>query len=128
MMIVLNTNVLSEAAKPVPEPAVMRWLAGQPFVGIELFPKGKRRAALQAAAEGIFAIEFAGRILPFDFDTAAAQAYPHIRAERKSAGHPLAEADAQIAAIAKVHRAAVATRNESDFRGCGITVINPWTI
>src|SRR5580693_7239059 len=109
MMVILDTNVLSEAAKPVPSPAVMRWLAAQPFLslfttaitqaeilyGIELLPKGKRRVALQAAAEGIFAEDFAGRILPFD--AVAAQTYPQIRAARKSTGRPLADADAQIA-------------------------------
>jgi predicted nucleic acid-binding protein len=34
MMIVLDTNVLSEAAKPVGAPAVMRWLAGQPTLAL----------------------------------------------------------------------------------------------
>lgn len=138
-MIILDTNVLSEAAKPVPASAVMRWLADQPVLslfttaitqaeilyGIELLPKGKRRSALQAAAEGLFAEEFAGRILPFD--AVAARVYPQIRVARKSAGRPLAEADAQIAAIARAHRATVATRNEADFAGCGIAVVNPWT-
>ena len=94
--------------------------------GIQLLPKGKRRVALQAAAEGIFAEDFAGRILPFD--AVAAQTYPQIRATRKSTGRPLADADAQIAAIARVHRASVATRNEADFEGCGITVVNPWKV
>jgi predicted nucleic acid-binding protein len=35
--------------------------------------------------------------------------------------------DAMIAAIARSHRAAVATRNTADFQHCGIEVINPWT-
>jgi len=33
---------------------------------------------------------------------------------------------AMIAAIARVHRATVATRNVSDFKRCGIHLIDPW--
>jgi hypothetical protein len=36
------------------------------------------------------------------------------------------EADAQIAAIARLHKATLATRDVSDFEGCGIRVVNPW--
>lgn len=31
-----------------------------------------------------------------------------------------------IAAIAKSHNAAIATRNTKDFEGCGVKLINPW--
>jgi predicted nucleic acid-binding protein len=35
--------------------------------------------------------------------------------------------DSQIAAIARVHGSAVATRDVDDFEHSGIDVINPWT-
>jgi hypothetical protein len=38
----------------------------------------------------------------------------------------MAQADAQIAAIARSHGAALATRNTADFEHCGIEVLNPW--
>jgi hypothetical protein len=38
----------------------------------------------------------------------------------------MAELDAQIAAIAFVHSASLATRNTGDFEGCGIRLFNPW--
>jgi predicted nucleic acid-binding protein len=41
-------------------------------------------------------------------------------------GRPIATLDAQIAAIARSHGAAVATRNVPDFADCGIDVIDPW--
>jgi predicted nucleic acid-binding protein len=31
-----------------------------------------------------------------------------------------------IAAIARRHGMAVATRNVGDFEGCGVDIINPW--
>lgn len=49
-----------------------------------------------------------------------------IAAERRSAGKPISQFDCQIAAIARAHEAAVATRNTVDFEGCGIVVIDPW--
>ena len=38
----------------------------------------------------------------------------------------LGKLTSMIAAIAKVHHAAIATRNTKDFEGCEIRVLNPW--
>jgi hypothetical protein len=137
-MIVLDTNVLSEVMRPAPSARVLRWLAAQPaerlftttiaqaeiFYGIELLPKGKRRYALQTAAEAMFEEDFAGRVLPFDSD--AARMFAKIAAIRRGLGRPIAYFDAQLAAIAQSRDAAVATRNTSDFDHCGVGVLNPW--
>ena len=137
-MIVLDTNVLSELMKPRPSPQVVRWTTIQSTAslyitsitqaeilhGILLLPNGKRRAALETAAVGMFSQEFGGRILPFDSD--AARPYAEIASERSRAGRPISHFDAQIAAIARVHGAELATRNVDDFAGCGVTLINPW--
>ena len=138
-MILLDTNVLSEALKPLPSPIVLRWLAAQEpssvfttsvtqaevLYGIETLPPGKRRTRLLAAVEKMFAEEFEGRILPFDEDSA--RAFAGIVAARDAAGRPISQLDAMIAAIARSHRAAVATRNTADFQHCGLDLINPWT-
>ena len=39
---------------------------------------------------------------------------------------PISQADAQIASICYANKATIATRNVSDFEGCGILIINPW--
>jgi predicted nucleic acid-binding protein len=138
-VIVLDTNVLSEALKPLPSPIVLRWLAAQEpssaftttitqaevLYGVETLPRGKRQMRLLAAVEKMFAEEFGGRILPFDEE--AARAFARIAIARDAAGRPISQFDAMIAAIARSHRAAVATRNSADFQHCGIDVINPWT-
>jgi hypothetical protein len=69
--------------------------------------------------------DFAQRVLPFD--RAAASAFAVIASGRRKKGRPISEFDAQIAAVARIHGAAVATRNADDFRDCGIGVIDPWT-
>ena len=137
-MIILDTNVLSELLRPDPAKEVERWLAAQDGAkvyftavgeaelrhGVAMLPAGKRRNALSTAIEGLLAEDFRDRILPFD--RPAARAYATIAAERRAAGRPISQFDCQIAAIARTHGACVATRNTSDFEGCGIEVVNPW--
>jgi len=138
-VIILDTNVISELMKPEPSPKVFRWVSRQSpldlfttttskaevLYGIALLPKGKRRNLLQAAAESMFAEDFANRILPFDED--AARVFPEIVVARRSTGRPIAVLDAQIAAIARSRASAVATRDTRGFGDCGVTVLNPWS-
>jgi predicted nucleic acid-binding protein len=137
-MLVLDTNVISEIMKALPSPRVMEWWSQQQtdelftttvtvaeiLYGIEILSRGKRRDSLRAEAEVVFTHDFAGRILPFDEE--AARAFPEIAAGRRPEGRPLAEFDAQIAAVARSRRAMLATRNTADFEGCGVRLVNPW--
>jgi toxin FitB len=137
-MIILDTNVLSELMRPSPSPNVVSWLAAQPassvyttavtqaeiLHGLLLLPTGRRRNALQEAADGVFAEVFGGRVLGFGSD--AALHYARIAAARRRAGRPISHFDAQIAAIALSAGATVATRNVADFDGCGVKVVDPW--
>ena len=137
-MIILDTNVLSELLRPEPARQVERWLAAQDGArvyfttvgeaelrhGVAILPAGKRRNALTSAIEGLLDEDFRDRILPFD--RAAARAYATIAAVRRAAGRPISQFDCQIAAIARAREAPVATRNTSDYEGCGIELIDPW--
>jgi len=137
-MIVLDTNVLSEAMAPSPDPAVHRWFSSQAadqlfttsislaeiLQGIELLPAGKRRAGLLTTAQAVFADLFPARILPFDEESA--RAFAPIAVDRRRHGRPISLFDAQIAAIARAYHADLATRNTADFAGCGLRLINPW--
>ncbi|NBW45767.1 MAG: type II toxin-antitoxin system VapC family toxin [Betaproteobacteria bacterium] len=138
-MIILDTNVLSELLRPAPAGQVERWLAAQDGtkvyfttvgeaelrLGAAILSAGKRRAALTTAIEGLLDEDFRDRILPFD--RPAARAYATIAAERRAADRPISQFDCQIAAIARAREATVATRNISDYEGCGIELIDPWT-
>jgi predicted nucleic acid-binding protein len=124
--------------RPKPSAKVATWVAQQPgtelfttaiseaeiFYGIELLGKGKRREGLLAAAEAMFSEDFAGRVFAFDSD--AARVFAKIAAARRGLGKPISHADAQIAALAHVRGAKLATRNVDDFEDCGIEVVNPW--
>jgi predicted nucleic acid-binding protein len=137
-MIILDTNVLSELIKPAPARRVTTWIAAQPVTGLAttsitqseilhgilLLPSGKRRSAIETAVEAMFSSEFGGRILAFGSD--AAPHYARIAAARRRAGRPISQFDAQIAAIACSTGSSIATRNVTDFEGCGVRLINPW--
>ena len=138
-MIILDTNVISELMLAVPSPSILHWFSAnrgstefftttvtmaEIFYGVELLPKGKRRDKLQAEAEAVFNTDLAGHIL--SFDEQAARAFAEIAAGRRAKVRPIAELDAQIAAIARIRGAVLATRNTVDFEGCGVRLINPW--
>ena len=137
-MFVLDTNVVSELMRERPDPVVLGWMDKQLTdtllvtavteaevrTGIAILPEGERRRGLAAAAERLFGVLFAERILPFDSD--AARAYATLAAERRAAGRPMSQADCQIAATARSRGVPIATRDVGGFEGCGVDVINPW--
>jgi predicted nucleic acid-binding protein len=136
-MMILDTNVVSEMMRPIPQPAVLNWFARQSaadvhitaitmaeiLFGIELLPAGKRRDALQAGVDRTVGL-FAGHIL--SFDERAAYAFSLISSTRRKQGSPMSGFDAQIAAIARVNGGALATRNLDAFESCGLRLVNPW--
>ncbi len=137
-MIVLDTNVLSEAMKPLPAAPVAAWMVRESLdslfttavteaeirLGIEVLSAGRRRQDLVAAAQRVIAM-FDARILPFD--RGAAVSFARIVASRRREGLPISDMDAQIAAIVRSRGMALATRNVRDFNGTGINVIDPWS-
>ena len=82
-MILLDTNVVSEAMKPEPDLMVRDWLDAQAsqtlyissitiaetMFGIGVLPEGKRKDRLGQVFEGLLSM-FADRILPFDAQAA----------------------------------------------------------
>ncbi len=137
-MIVVDTNVISELMRPEPNPKVLAWIAAQPraqlytthinqieiLYGIAVLPEGRRRDALKGAAEGMFAEDFAGRLLPFG--ASAATRYAEIMLSRRRIGKPIEGFDALIAAIALAAGATVATRDVGGFSDCGLAIVDPW--
>jgi len=138
MNIVLDTNIISELIQPMGSGVIREWLTRQNgaslyttsitqaeiLYGIQILPEGQRRQKLLDGALIIFEHYLMARILAFD--QKSAEHYSQIAANRKQSGRPISQFDAQIAAICRLHRATLATRNIRDFLDCGIDVINPW--
>mgnify|MGYP001277162368 CR=1 FL=1 len=97
---------------------------GEIYFGIERMPAGRRRDTLMTFAEDFISSGGPGRVLSFGEDEA--RTYAKIGAYRQHLGRPIAQLDAQIAAIAAVRGLPVVTRNVADFEKCGVEIINPW--
>ena len=132
----LDTNVVSELSRDVPNPEVIAFLSDEDDLwlssvvvheieyGLELLPVGRRRDLLSEIQYSVM-LAYENRILPFD--RAAAECAARLRAEARRAGRVVDLGDVLIAGTAKVHELTVATRNVRDFDGLGIDVFDPWT-
>lgn len=137
-MIILDTNVFSEFTRPRPSQQVQAWFAsqvpadlattavteGELYYGVQLFPEGRRKVETARAYDALFGL-LGGGIHAFDRE--AAHEFARIAARRKRAGLEADIADCQIAAIAMVLGASIATRNVPDFSHTGVILVNPWT-
>jgi len=136
-VILLDTNIISEALKPAGDPAVLTWLDAQAVetlflstitlaelrFGIAAMPPGKRRDILGRELDQRILPVFEGRVLPFS--RAAADAYGELRARARAAGKAISPADGYIAGIAAAHGFAVATRDVGPFEAAQLRVITP---
>jgi toxin FitB len=136
-MIVLDTNVVSEAMKPEPHPAVRAWLNDQAaetlylstvtlaelLFGIAALPAGKRKDLLEQTLDGLVGL-FRDRVLPFD--TEAARRYAELAVTARAVGRGFPTPDGYIAAIAASRGFIVASRDTAPYAAAGVAVINPW--
>jgi predicted nucleic acid-binding protein len=128
----LDTNVLAEARKPRPHPAVISWLDGVPptqlFLsvlavgeiqqGVErLRARDARRAAAFDGWLRLLRTDFADRVLPVTEAIA-------VEWGRLNARATLPVVDGLMAATARVHDLTVVTRNTVDFRRSGVPVLD----
>ncbi len=138
-MILLDTNVISEPWKPVPDEAVIAWLDAQAvetlFIsaitiaelrfGIAAMPSGRRQTILRDRLEGEVLPHFSGRILSLDLTTS--QFYSELMARARATGKAIGTADGYIAATAAANGLTISTRDTSPFEAAGVKVINPWS-
>jgi toxin FitB len=137
-MILLDTNIVSEIYRPVPDPSIVGWIDSQPRAsmylcapvlaelrfGMERLAESSRKDRLRESIDRLEGELYRNRILAFD--AAAASAYGRMAPTCQRLGKPIGQMDLLIAAIASIHGAAVATRNFRDFDGLGLQLINPF--
>lgn len=131
----LDTNVVSETARPSPAARVVTWLSKRERLlvssvswfeirrGIDALPSSKRRRALEAwlgtwVASGV-------EVLPFDRE--AADQAARIELEARSTGRTIDFRDLFVVATAAASGLTMATRNTTDFAALGVAVVDPFT-
>ena len=138
MRFLLDTNVLSEPARPRASELVLDWLRSQPSLdlaisvltlgeirkGIARFPSGERRQRLEGWIMNDLARQFRGRVLEIDAETAGR--WGELSAAAEVEGRPLPVIDGLLLATASVHGLTFVTRNEKDCAGRGVPTLDPW--
>lgn len=138
MRYLLDTNAVSEWAKPAVDPGLSAWLADADedrlFLsvitlaelrrGVARLDDGARRRRLDNWLRHDVPDRFAGRILPID--EAVADSWGEVTARREASGHGITAMDALIAATAIVHGLTLVTRNVRDFAPPVTAIVNPW--
>jgi tRNA(fMet)-specific endonuclease VapC len=130
----LDTNVVSELARPVPDTRVLDRLAAaerhaaiaatvwhELVFGVERLPPGARRDGLRAFVDAI-----AGRFPVLPYDRPAATWHARERARLMSVGRRPAFADGEVAAVAATHDLRLITRNIADFADFADVVVENW--
>lgn len=131
----LDTNVVSELARPKPAGAVLRWLDQAPYQaihlsvltrgelrhGIERLAEGAKKERMRAWLESDLPAWFGERLLPVDAQVADRWGRLAAQARR-----PLPAIDSLLAATALHHGLRLVTRNVADYRFAGLAVVNPW--
>ena len=138
MPYLLDTKVLSEAARAEPHPGVLSWMRaldpleaylsvltlGEIGKGLSLMPPGPRKRALRDWLGHDLPERFRGRILAIDTDVALA--WGTLDAEARRIGRPLPAIDGLLLATAKAHSLTFVTRNLRDCGDRGVDVVSPW--
>ncbi|MDR7143561.1 type II toxin-antitoxin system VapC family toxin [Rhizobium sp. BE258] len=136
-MIVLDTNVISEIARPTSNSRVLTWAAAQSedrlylsdvvlmeqAYGAERIWLRDKSPRYREVLDRLLVV-YSGRILAFERHTAVETG--RLRARRELIGRPISVQDAMIAAICLSHGATLATRNIKDFEGLDLKLVNPF--
>lgn len=138
MKYLLDTCVISELVSRQPNPHVLKWIdsidadgvymsvitVGEITKGIEKLPNSKRRRKLSDWLENELLVRFQDNLIELDVDILIQ--WGKLNARLEITGHRAPAIDSLIAATALEHDLILVTRNESDFAGTGVEVLNPW--
>jgi predicted nucleic acid-binding protein len=137
-VIILDTNVVSEASRTIPDLHVVEWFRRQDLLnlylcgpvvmeqsfGAERFLNKTGSDRHVRALDHLISKQFSGRIV--DFVSPIPRLAGKLRAMREKIGRPISLSDAMIAAICMAHDATLATRNVRDFDGLDLRLVNPF--
>jgi toxin FitB len=127
----VDTNVLSELARPSPNQGVLDWASAVTVVRASVITLEEIRYGLSwrpnARVEDWFERFFKTSCVVLPVTREIATLAGGLRGELRADGRTRTQADMLIAATARAHDLVLVTRNERDFEGCGARVLNPFS-
>ncbi|MDD1421542.1 type II toxin-antitoxin system VapC family toxin [Dolichospermum sp. ST_sed1] len=139
MTYLLDTCLISELVAKQPNQKVLDWVdaqmpetlylsvitIGEIAKGICKLTPSKRKESLTTWLNETLPNRFEHRILTLDVSTMVL--WGNLICQLEQNGRPLPAMDSLIAAIALQHSLSLVTRNEKDFAGTGLIIVNPWS-
>ncbi|MFK0733731.1 MAG: type II toxin-antitoxin system VapC family toxin [Gloeotrichia echinulata GP01] len=140
MTYLLDTCLISELVAKHPNQKVLDWLdaqvpetlyismitIGEIAKGISKITASKRKESLTKWLNETLPSRFQDRILGIDFSTMVF--WGNLVGQLEQNGRPLPAMDSLIGVIAIQNCLSLVTRNEKDFAGTGVVIINPWSL
>jgi predicted nucleic acid-binding protein len=130
MIFLLDTNVVSEVARPAPDPQVLEWLGKAERVAISAVSLEEIYFGLAAKPNKVVQQKLERYLEAYcsvlDVTAVIAKHAGLMRGQLTRRGRLREQADMLIAATAAAHGLTLATRNVRDFDGCGVAIHNPF--
>ncbi|GBF78614.1 type II toxin-antitoxin system VapC family toxin [Aphanothece sacrum] len=131
MTFLCDTNLISELARPQPNPGVLVWATAVSSISLSVVTveeisyglSAKPNFRIQTWFEGF--IEQYCQLLPITPEIALRSG--ELRGQLRGKGKTHTQADMMIAATAQIHQLTLVTRNIRNFDSCGIPLLNPFT-
>jgi toxin FitB len=138
MNYLLDTCLISELIAKQPNPKVLNWLdeqipetlylsiitMGEIAKGVSKLTASKRKQSLDTWLNQTLPDRFAGRIVGIDIKTMLL--WGEMTGKLEKQGRMIPTMDSLIAAIALQNSLSLVTRNEKDFAGTEVVIVNPW--
>lgn len=127
--VLVDTNVLSELARQRPDPNVLAWAEKTERYALSVITLEELRFGVLATNSKRlrrWLDDLVADATVWPVSAAIAERAATMRASRRATGRPVTQADMLIAATAAIHGSVLATRNERDFEGLAVEMVNPF--
>lgn len=130
MTFLCDTNIISELARPQPDPDVVAWSENVTSIALSVITLEEITYGLTAKPNTRIQAWFQNflntycQIIPITPEIA--QSAGELRGRFRLQGITRSQADMLIAATAQIRQLTLVTRNTRDFEGCEISLLNPF--
>ncbi len=132
-MYLIDTNIISELTRPNRNLGVVNWISQQETLVFSVISYHELRYGINRSKNGqkkklevwwSELLSYSPEFLPIDIHISNLSSV--LRSKSETSGISMTLADSLIAATAIHHNKTLVTRNISDFKKCGMSLLNPF--